>query len=426
MRVLQAVSTLLTWGYAFVFFTVLGDFLPMRRSRLVRAAAYLACIFLADCIVYAHDLPSLLGPMAGLLAYLLAFHRGRLPEKLTALLVFYPALTAVNYLMMDMGSRLFFALAPAARREPPDDPRLLLAGTALYAFSKLLRLLFWLAVHRLLRGSLRRIAAGLPGRAWAIVDVLMLASFVAVFTILYFLPEGAAVAYPICGAALCSSFGCIFLAGYLCEAWQNARRLEQLEAQRDYYKGLVREEERVRGLYHDMKNHLLVLQAGADAPQAARSLQTLQRRLEEYETYRPTGNDYLDVLLREKARAARERAIDFQADADAAGTDFLDPLDLSAIFGNALDNAIEACEKLPPGRRLITVRVGRVRELLLILVENTAQAGASAGERTTKADPFLHGFGLPNIRRAAEKYGGQCSVRAENGLFTLKVLLPLP
>ena len=54
----------------------------------------------------------------------------------------------------------------------------------------------------------------------------------------------------------------------------------------------------------------------------------------------------MDIILKDKAAKAREKGIDFSAQLDLHGSDFLDPLDLSTLFGNALDNAIEACEKL--------------------------------------------------------------------------------
>ena len=105
---------------------------------------------------------------------------------------------------------------------------------------------------------------------------------------------------------------------------------------------------------------------------------------------------------------------------------FLAPLNISTLFGNALDNAIEACEKLPQGQRLVTVKTGRVRDMLLILVENTMDPQAPAHARTTKGDTFLHGYGLANLRRTAEGYGGHVLTRGEGGVFTLKILLPIP
>ena len=66
--------------------------------------------------------------------------------------------------------------------------------------------------------------------------------------------------------------------------------------------------------------------------------------------------------------------------------------------------------------------------MLVISVENSAPIlSAGAGRnRTTKEDTFAHGFGLSNIRNVVQKYAGQCSVRAAEGRFTLKIVIPLP
>lgn len=104
----------------------------------------------------------------------------------------------------------------------------------------------------------------------------------------------------------------------------------------------------------------------------------------------------------------------------------MEPLDISTIFGNAIDNAIEACEKLAEDQRLITVKAECVRDMLLITIENSTLTEVQPMERTTKQDHFLHGFGISNIKNAVEKYGGQCSFRQEDGTYRLKILIPIP
>ena len=108
-----------------------------------------------------------------------------------------------------------------------------------------------------------------------------------------------------------------------------------------------------------------------------------------------------------------KKQIDFSAMVDFNGIDFMEPFDISTIFGNAIDNAIEASEKLPEELRLITVRAERIRDMLIITVENHTMPDVSPVEGTTKKDRFIHGFGIPNIKNAVEKYGGQCSFRQE-------------
>ena len=77
-------------------------------------------------------------------------------------------------------------------------------------------------------------------------------------------------------------------------------------------------------------------------------------------------------------------------------------------------------------QRLITVKADCVREMLSIVFENNCQRGESGYEHTTKSDCFLHGFGIQNMKTAAEKYGGQCLIQQKPGRFTVKIILPLP
>lgn len=307
---------------------------------------------------------------------------------------------------------------------------------------------------------------------WLIVDTLMLASVVSIFTIIYFMPERMIIVYPICAASIFSSFGCIYLASYMCSAMQTAWHAQELEMRQAYYEEKMEDETRIRRIYHDMKNHLLVLEnavpgagtavpgaenvpaggspgdtdnasaggsladsgqtasdishGGFQGPGVRASIEHLQQQLASYENYYRTGNAYLDVIIRDKAKAAREKQIDFTAVIHFEDGAFLDPLDISTIFGNALDNAIEANEKLAIPRRVITVKTRRIHDMMVIAVENNALPGADTSGRTTKEDAFLHGFGLSNIKSTAEKYDGQCTVKCEGGIFVLKIIIPVP
>lgn len=243
--------------------------------------------------------------------------------------------------------------------------------------------------------------------------------------ILYFMPEDTLIAYPICGASIFSSFGCMYLASYICDSMQTAYRAQELQMQKDYYKDRIRDEERVRRIYHDMKNHLLILESQPGTDETKRAARELQEKISDYENYVHTGNEFLDIIIRDKSAKAREKHIDFNAVIHFENGDFIEPLDISTIFGNAIDNAIESSEKLPEERRLVTVKAAKIRDMLMITAENNMQEDQGIPEGTTKEDRFLHGFGIPNIKKAVEKYDGQCSVSAEDGVFRLKVLIPV-
>ena len=204
-------------------------------------------------------------------------------------------------------------------------------------------------------------------------------------------------------------------------------QIAQLQQQFAYYQEKLKDEEKVRSVYHDMKNHLLVLQRQINSPETAEMVEKLQSQVAMYEDYEHTGNDILDIILKEKSETAREKHIALSVTADLNGVDFIEPLDVSTIFGNGLDNAIEASEKLPEEQRAILVKAGRVQNFFSVLIENSClQNREYTKQRTTKGDDFLHGFGISNMRKAAEKYDGQLTIKCENEKFTLKILIPIP
>lgn len=424
---LDILSFLLETGYVLVFFMLLCTFLPLKRNKLLWVLAIIAGTPLFAVVVYSNDLWGILWALAGFAVYTVVFFRGGWMEKLTAVLVFYPALIAVNYLMQDIGSRLFFWKTGApVEMELGWTREMLFFSTLFHTISLLMRLLFWLAAWGILRGYLKRIAENLTLRMWMIVDVLLLAPITAIFTIIYFLPQETWVVYPICIASIISCFGGIYLAAYISDSLKTEYGAKELEMKLSYYKDKTRDEERVRRVYHDMKNHLLVLQAQAeDAQGIGRSIESLQEEIEGYEAYCHTGNDFLDVIIRDKIRMARSRQIDFQEFVRFEAGDFMDPLDISTIFGNALDNAIEASEKLEESMRLITVKASRIHDMIVIAVENNMELDMPAYGRTSKQDRLMHGFGIANIQSAAEKYGGQCTAKAKDGKFVLKVVIPV-
>ena len=232
-------------------------------------------------------------------------------------------------------------------------------------------------------------------------------------------------------AVLCVFFMVLFLysqnVSYLREQEQRDKiQIAQLQQQFAYYQDKQRDEERVRAIYHDMKNHLLVLESKQNTEETRQMAQELREQIADYENYVHTGNEFLDIILKDKAEKAREKKIDFSVMVDFSGVDFIEPLDISTLFGNGIDNAIEACEKLPEEERVILVKAGKVQNFVSILMENNCvEEAPHKGKRTTKSDSLLHGFGLSNMQKAAEKYGGTCTTKREDGRFTLKILIPV-
>jgi sensor histidine kinase regulating citrate/malate metabolism len=114
---------------------------------------------------------------------------------------------------------------------------------------------------------------------------------------------------------------------------------------------------------------------------------------------------------------------------DGAKLDFMEVTDQYVLFGNMIDNAINAVSKLPEGmERSIYLNVHAEKKLLLIQTENpfTGEVTFQDGlPKTSSGDEFNHGFGMKSIRLIAEKYHGSVSSRAKDGTFYVNVVIPL-
>lgn len=210
------------------------------------------------------------------------------------------------------------------------------------------------------------------------------------------------------------------------------QKLEQYELQRETI-------DFINARWHDMKHYLtgievLLAQSGGgendELRQAEALLGNLRQGIDLYGDIQKTGNPVMDVLLFQKLRECRQKDIRLIPLIDARQTGFISTLDMSVLFGNALDNAIEATQALDnPALREIRVKIGTSDRLLLLRFHNRYQGQRRRdGERylTTKARTQGHGYGLASIAAIAEKYGGTATVDSANGEFTLHILIPLP
>ena len=98
------------------------------------------------------------------------------------------------------------------------------------------------------------------------------------------------------------------------------------------------------------------------------------------------------------------------------------PIDLVIIIGNLLDNAIEACVKLPAGEREIYAQL-LLEDTLFLSFRNTSPPVEIVNSyiATTKKPPDLHGFGLQNVKTALKKYDSFYDMAYEDGYFTFTI-----
>ena len=187
--------------------------------------------------------------------------------------------------------------------------------------------------------------------------------------------------------------------------------------------------ELVNQKYHDLKHQIALLEARADTDRARDDLRRMRSEIQAYEAQNRTGCEVLDALLTGKALYCQRRGIELKVIADGALLSFMEDMELSALFGNMLDNAIESVEKLAdPQKRLIRLCVDGDRGFLRIRIENYCEDRVrfvNGLPVTSKRDKNFHGFGMKSMLRTVNKYGGSLVCALEDSWFRLRILIPL-
>ena len=177
-------------------------------------------------------------------------------------------------------------------------------------------------------------------------------------------------------------------------------------------------------LFHDFHNHIGVLRqflTHEKYKEAVRYLDELQTPVRDLTAAVWTGDETADYLINSKAAAAEADGIRFQAQVEFPRRTNIRSVDLCAILGNLLDNAIEAARQVPdPAGRTVTLTIRRIHQMLVIKVENSFAASPvqEGGElKTTKTEGGLHGWGLKSAQTAAEKYDGMVQAGVSGEVF---------
>ncbi|MGM9537202.1 MAG: ATP-binding protein [Candidatus Onthomonas sp.] len=181
---------------------------------------------------------------------------------------------------------------------------------------------------------------------------------------------------------------------------------------------------------HDLKHQVAAMRTMESSERREQYLREIEDSVHIYDSMIKTGNETLDTVLTEKSLLCEASRITVNCVADGAQMDFMDPVDLYTILGNALDNAMEAVRAFEEEEmRIIDVLIHVRQRFLVINVTNPLKGPLTFREGlpvSKKPKDGYHGYGMRSIRHTVHKYGGEMAVEAENGSFSLRLMIPLP
>ena len=180
---------------------------------------------------------------------------------------------------------------------------------------------------------------------------------------------------------------------------------------------------------HDLKHQVQAIRAVKDEKERDTYLEKIEKSVQIYSAIVRTGNEILDTILTEKSLICENSGIHINCVADGSLLAFMNPVDLYTLFGNALDNAIEAVRKLESKeKRVIDIMLYERQSFLMLQIVNPMCGEVKFEDGlplTTKAKNGYHGYGMKSMLHTIQKYEGHLTTEVKNGCFYFNVMLPL-
>lgn len=180
---------------------------------------------------------------------------------------------------------------------------------------------------------------------------------------------------------------------------------------------------------HDLKHQVQAIRAVKDEKERETYLEKIEKSVQIYSAIVRTGNEILDTILTEQSLICENSGIHINCVADGSLLAFMNPVDLYTLFGNALDNAIEAVRKLESKeKRVIDIMLYERQSFLMLQIVNPMCGEVKFEDGlplTTKAKNGYHGYGMKSMLHTIQKYEGHLTTEVKNGCFYFNVMLPL-
>ncbi len=205
-------------------------------------------------------------------------------------------------------------------------------------------------------------------------------------------------------------------------------RKKQSEMQYQYYEKVEQRYQSSRKLVHDMRNHLQAIEAlqEQDSAKGREYVKDMHRMLDTLGIVNYTENRMLNIILNDKAEEAQKAGIGLEIRIGEIRLEHIRDMDMTTIFANLLDNALEAAEQAA-GKPMIRVQADTFHDFTVVKIRNSMVCGGSAKVlgRYKKRRKSHMGIGLENVRHTLEKYGGGMMTEALEEEFVVSITIPV-
>jgi len=281
-------------------------------------------------------------------------------------------------------------------------------------------------MHRIINKRIRN----LPVKYWILIVLIPIISIFLLQTILDCFTAHSTINYWSLGISLLGITYINIAMFNFFESYEDKIKLRYLETmkqqEQENYKMLTLSYKQVREFKHDIENQFLVLNdmlENNDTDSAKEYLVKLSSFVRLANRLCYTGNNAVDSIVNIKGSLAQTYGIDFICKVNILTKIRANELELCRIIGNALDNAIEGCQRADVPHKHIWISLTEEREKLFIVITNTSDKVDTSVLTSTKKERGLHGIGINSIKSSVDRLGGLVSFDYEDGIFKLNIMV---
>lgn len=180
---------------------------------------------------------------------------------------------------------------------------------------------------------------------------------------------------------------------------------EEMHYKDIYYEEAEKQNKEVQKLKHDMKHklhELYYLVENSDGQELSEKIGAMCKEFEQIDEKQYSDNPIVDSVLRIKFGRAKARGIKVETSIRIPKQMQLDHGDIGVLYGNLVDNAVEACSKVPEGQRFVKIENKYQSGILLLVITNSKTGKKNKSLKTTKKDNIRHGHGVQSVRKVIE------------------------
>lgn len=208
--------------------------------------------------------------------------------------------------------------------------------------------------------------------------------------------------------------------------YEDAMYREEMHYKDIYYEEAEKQNKEVQKLKHDMKHklhELYHLVENSDGHELSEKIGAMCMEFEQIDEKQYSDNPIVDSVLRIKFGRAKARGIKVETSIRIPKQMQLDHGDIGVLYGNLVDNAVEACSKVPEGQRFVKIENKYQSGILLLVITNSKTGKKNKSLKTTKKDNIRHGHGVQSVRKVVEKYNGTVSFTDKGDIFEVSAML---